>query len=105
MAQIIFINPTSADAVFSTLEAMCLAEGGDGDTVLMCPNPLELATLFDTWQKAKATSAKPPWWQMTVYGEDVVFYNNQEAIHFLRARPIWSYVYLVELPYGKLFLA
>jgi hypothetical protein len=99
------MNPCSADTVFSTLEAMCLAEGGDGDSVLVAPNPLDLAFRFDAWQRAKATPSKPAWWAMTVHGDEACFHNNQEAIHFLKARPAWGwYVYLVELPHGKLFL-
>ncbi len=83
---------------------MCLAEGGDGDSVLVCPKPLELAATFDHWQRAKATPDRPPWWTMDTHGDEACFHNGQEAIHFLKARPAWSYVYLVELPYGGLFL-
>ncbi len=99
------MNPRSIDAIFSTLEAMCLSEGGDGDSVLVCPNPIELAALFDIWQNAKATSENPAWWSMDIRGDEATFSNNQEAIYFLKARPAWRYVYLVELPYGKLGLS
>jgi hypothetical protein len=63
---------------FELLEASCLAEGGDGDAMLLCPNYINQAKLFDEWLEENSNT----YWAKNTYGNYIIYYNNQEAIWF-----------------------
>jgi hypothetical protein len=64
--------------MFAAIEAACLAEGGDGDTLVVCQDNVSVADNFEKWLKENNNT----WWTRGNYNGIITFYNNQEAIYF-----------------------
>lgn len=65
--------------MFAAIEAACLAEGGDGDTLVVCQNNIEVAENFEKWLKENNNS----YWTRGLRANIVTFYNMQECIYFV----------------------
>lgn len=64
-------------AIFDTLTCACLAEGGDGDVALLCPDYRRIADNFDTYLKESGN----PWWERNDHENYVTFHHDQECIY------------------------
>ncbi len=87
----------SIDTIFLALEQACLAEGGDGDTLLLSPDYKGSADAFEGWLKANGNT----WWERGSQNDFETFHNGQECIYFAASgKERFHASYVVELPYG-----
>jgi hypothetical protein len=88
---------TTLPTIFLALEQACLAEGGDGDTLLLTPDYKAAANAFEAWLKANSNT----WWSRGSQKGFETFHNNQECIYFAAdGKERFHASYVVELPYG-----
>ncbi len=87
----------SIDTIFLALEQACLAEGGDGGTLLLTPDYKVAADAFEAWLKANGNT----WWSRGSRDDFDTFSNGQECIWFAAGgKERFPASYVVELPYG-----
>lgn len=63
---------------FDFLTAACLAEGGDGDAVLIHEKYQDLSNDFDAWLKENNNT----WWTKSINKGMITYNNDQECIYF-----------------------
>ena len=66
------------DKIFAAIEAACLMEGGDGDTLVVCKDPVKVADNFERYLKENNISI----WKRTNKTDIIIFYHDQENIIF-----------------------
>lgn len=67
------------ESLFAAIEAACLINGGDGEVVVISPNPTKSANSFEKF----LSDTNNNWWTRGGHGNVITFYNQQECIHFL----------------------
>lgn len=61
--------------LFDFIESACLADGGDGDVLVVSPNYINLADEFGRW-------CDSTWWTRRESEDHITYFNEQESIHF-----------------------
>lgn len=64
--------------MFNFIESACIADGGDGDVLVVSPNYMNLADEFGRWCEMNNNT----WWTRNDQNGSIWYNNNQESIHF-----------------------
>ena len=65
--------------IFEAIEAACLMEGGDGDTLVICRNKLKVADNFEKFLQESDNKR----WRRSNSEIVITFYHDQENINFV----------------------